>query len=90
MGYLMIFTLELNIMFRPHWNIFLLLMINHLMIFNDILDLPCFDGQNPFLTAEDRAQLRNEFLAFDTQNTGTITHLQVRLPWQHSEYTCWR
>jgi hypothetical protein len=34
------------------------------------------------MTAKDRAQLRNEFLAFDTQNTGTITHLQVRLPWQ--------
>jgi len=30
------------------------------------------------LNAEDRAQLRNEFLAFDTQNTGTITHLQMK------------
>ncbi|CAE7342562.1 CPK3 [Symbiodinium sp. CCMP2592] len=30
------------------------------------------------LSAEDRAQLRNEFLSFDTQNTGTITHLQMK------------
>ena len=26
---------------------------------------------------QDRAQLRNEFLQFDTDNKGTITHLQV-------------
>ncbi|CAJ1420279.1 unnamed protein product [Effrenium voratum] len=30
------------------------------------------------LSAEDRAQLRNEFLSFDTQKTGTITHLQMK------------
>ncbi|CAK8996290.1 unnamed protein product [Durusdinium trenchii] len=30
------------------------------------------------LSAEDRAQLRNEFLAFDTENTGTITHFQMK------------
>jgi len=30
------------------------------------------------LSAEDRAQLRNEFLSFDTENTGTITHLQMK------------
>jgi len=30
------------------------------------------------LNAEDRAQLRNEFLAFDTENTGTITHIQMK------------
>ena len=28
---------------------------------------------------QDRAQLRNEFLSFDTENTGTITHLQAVL-----------
>ncbi|CAE7229348.1 CPK17 [Symbiodinium natans] len=30
------------------------------------------------LSAEDRAQLRNEFLQFDTDNKGTITHLQMK------------
>mmetsp|Transcript_27904 Transcript_27904/g.64870 ORF Transcript_27904/g.64870 Transcript_27904/m.64870 type:complete len:584 (+) Transcript_27904:1-1752(+) len=30
------------------------------------------------LSAEDRAQLRNEFLSFDKENKGTITHLQMK------------
>ena len=29
------------------------------------------------LHCQDRAQLRNEFLSFDTENKGTITHLQA-------------
>ena len=39
-------------------------------------DLHTIDMQEP---GQDRAQLRNEFLSFDTENTGTITHLQAVL-----------
>ena len=40
-------------------------------------------------TRQDRAQLRNEFLAFDTENTGTITHIQVGLCLKCPSFEYW-
>ena len=43
----------------------------------------CLGHWSPFflcpISCQDRAQLRNEFLAFDTEKKGTITHFQALL-----------